>query len=148
MRPLWSTSLGVSSLLLIVLETLRATNAIAHAPEIGGVSFIGMALSGSLVSVGGPIAATVGLAGVGLSWQRRRVGHAIVLVFALAFLVTHVLDQTRTPGPPVADIARISGVLGAWVTMLWAWAAVIVIALSTYALITDRSPLTHRREQV
>jgi hypothetical protein len=138
MRPLWSKCLGVSSLLLIVLETLRATNAIAHVSELGGVSFVGMLLPAPVVAVGGPVAATFGLLGVGLSWKRRRVGHAIVLAFASAFFVTHVLDQVGIPGPPVAEVARISGLLPAWATMLWAWASVVVVAVAAYALVTDR----------
>lgn len=84
------------------------------------------------------MAATLFLWGAGLSWKQSRVGHAILLAFASLFLVTHVLDQTHTPGPTVSEVARISGFFPAWVTMLWAWASVMVIALSLSALVTAR----------
>ncbi|NJO32331.1 MAG: hypothetical protein HC869_03580 [Rhodospirillales bacterium] len=54
--------------------------------------------------------------------------------FALAFFVTHVLDQFHFPGPAVAEIARVSGLMTAWVTMLWAWMSFVVIVLALYVL--------------
>lgn len=133
-RPLVLTGLVVASSIVMVLETLRATNAIAHAAEFGGLSFVGLALPGGLIAVCGPMAATFGLVGIALSWQGRRTGHAILLGFALAFFVTHVLDQFRLPGPAVAEIARTSGLMTAWVTMLWAWMSFVVIVLALYIL--------------
>lgn len=136
LRPLASSGLALASSIVMVLETLRATNAIAHAAEFGGLSFMGLALPGPLIAVGGPIAATFGLIGIALSWQGRAAGHAIVLGFALAFYVTHVLDQFNLPGPAVAEIARTSGLMTAWVTMLWAWMSFVVIVLALYVLRT------------
>jgi len=41
-RTLSAKCLGVTSLMLIVLETLRGTNGIVHGAEVGGLSFVGI----------------------------------------------------------------------------------------------------------
>jgi hypothetical protein len=133
-RSLESSGLALASLITMLLETLRATNAIAHTVEFGGLSFLGLALPGPLIAVGGPMAATFGLVGIALSWKGRRAGHVIVLAFAAAFFVTHVLDQFHLPGPAVAEIAGISGLMTAWVTMLWAWMSLVVVVLAAHTL--------------
>jgi hypothetical protein len=133
-RPLWSKFLGVASLVMIVLETVRATNAIAHATELGGLSVAGLLLPADLIAAGGPMAATLVLLGIGLSWKQQRAGYVIVLFFACLFFITHVLDQLRVPGPPVSELARISGLLPAWAVMVWAWSSVVVASIAIYAL--------------
>jgi len=133
-RTLWSKALTSASFILIVLETMRATNAIVHSAEFGGVSFVGLALPGPLVAIGGPIAATIGFLGVALCKKERRVGYAMVLAVSGLFVVTHVLDQIGRPGPSVAEIGRLSGTVAAWVTMAWALASVVCLTLSIYAL--------------
>lgn len=64
--------LGTVAGLMIVLETIRAANAIAHADRFGGVSFVGLALPGPMVAVGGPCAATLGVVGAAAALWRSR----------------------------------------------------------------------------
>ena len=134
-KSLWIKALTGTSFFMTLLETMRATNAIVHSDEFGGVSFVGLALPGQLVAIAGPVAATIGLLGVAMCWKERRVGYAMVLVFSVLFLVTHVLDQLGWPGPSVSEIGRMSGTFWAWVTMAWALAAVLCLALSVHALL-------------
>jgi len=139
-RPLSVKALTLSSFVLIVLETIRATNGIVHASDFGGISFVGLALSGRLVAIGGPIAATIGFLAIGLTWKQQRVGYAVVLAFSFAFFLTHLLDQFGHPGPSVSDIGHSSGTLLAWVTMLWALCSVVCITLASYLLRQTRAP--------
>lgn len=71
-RSLLSSGLAVASSIVMILETFRATNAIAHDAEFGGLSFVGLALPGPLIAVGGPMAATFGLIGIAFELARAR----------------------------------------------------------------------------
>lgn len=126
--------LGATAALMIVLETVRATNLIVHDATLGGVSFVGTALPGWLVAVGGPCAATFVLIAAGLAWQGKRVGYALVGIAAALFVVTHVLDQLGIPGPEVAVIGARTGMFFAWITMFWMFTAVVTFVLAAYAL--------------
>ena len=133
-RSLWSKALTGAACVMMLLETVRATNAMVHNSEFGGVSFVGAGLPATLVAIGGPFAATIGFWGAALCWKERRVGFIMVLAFSVLFVTTHILNQIGLPGPSSSEIGRLSGTFLAWLTNLWAVVSVICLALSIYAL--------------
>ena len=82
-RSLWSKALTGAACVMMLLETVRATNAMVHNSEFGGVSFVGAGLPATLVAIGGPFAATIGFWGAALCWKERRVGFIMVLAFSV-----------------------------------------------------------------